>query len=54
MDLTYTVYQQATTGQLHTRKNCSITSRTRYNHFERQLTEAEIAQLPKCRKCWTA
>jgi hypothetical protein len=48
------VYQQATTGVLHARKNCSITRSTRYNHFERELTAVELAQIPKCAKCWTS
>jgi hypothetical protein len=47
------VYQQATSGVLHSRKACSITARTRYNHFARYLTEAEVAQCPKCSKCWS-
>lgn len=44
-------YQQATTGKLHARKNCSITARTRYSHFEVNLTDAEAANYEKCAKC---
>ena len=47
-----TYYQQATTGKLHATKGCSITSRTRYNHFELELTDAEAAKYPKCDKCF--
>ncbi len=46
------VFQQATTGVLHSRKSCSITSRTRYNHFERDLTPEQVAQCVKCAKCF--
>jgi hypothetical protein len=46
------VYQQATTGKLHRRRSCSITSRTRYNHFELELTTELLESSPKCDKCW--
>lgn len=47
-----TVYQQATTGVLHLRKSCSITSRTRYDHFEVEFNERRRANSPRCAKCW--
>lgn len=54
MTATKTYFQQATTGKLHATKNCSITSRTRYNHFELELTPEQVAQYPKCAKCFGA
>jgi hypothetical protein len=57
---TFKVFQQATTGKLHRRRSCSITSRTRYNHFERDLTVDELLAHKAvmkpgaafCDKCW--
>jgi hypothetical protein len=50
------VYQQATTGKLHRRKSCSITSRTRYDHFamEVDLTDSgsDAYKFAHCHKCW--
>jgi hypothetical protein len=45
-------YQQATTGVLHLQRNCSITARTRYWHFERELTDELRDGAPHCHKCW--
>lgn len=45
-------YQQATTGVLHATKSCSITSRTRYDHFLVDLTDTEAAQYKRCAKCF--
>jgi hypothetical protein len=45
-------YQQATTGVLHATKSCSITSRTRYDHFVVDFTADEAAKYAKCRKCF--
>lgn len=46
------VFQQLTTGRIHRRRNCGVTSRTRYNHAEREMTEAELATAAKCQRCW--
>jgi sulfatase maturation enzyme AslB (radical SAM superfamily) len=46
------VYMQATTGKLHRRKSCSITSRTRYDHFAVEFTPERAAQSERCAKCW--
>lgn len=46
------VYQQATTGVLHRRRNCSIASRTRYSHFAVEFTPEREAQVERCGKCW--
>lgn len=56
----FTVYQQATTGMLHRRKSCSITARTRYDHFESQMTLEQLERHLRvmkpgkafCSKCW--
>lgn len=45
-------YQQATTGTLHAVKSCSITSRTRYSHFDVDLTDVEAAKYARCAKCF--
>jgi hypothetical protein len=39
-----TVFQQLTTGKLHARRNCGITSRTRYSHVEVTLSAASIEE----------
>jgi hypothetical protein len=48
------VYQQVTTGKLHRKRTCGISSRTRYLHVEREMSEAEIStHAPgKCQKCF--
>lgn len=46
------VYQQATTGKLHRRRSCSITSRTRYDHFPVEFTDELATSCPRCAKCW--
>jgi hypothetical protein len=46
------VYQQATTGMLHLRRECGVTSRTRYSHFEVDFTDELREQSPRCGKCW--
>lgn len=45
-------YLQQTTAKLHAVKSCSITSRTRYDHFEVELTDAEAAHYTLCSKCF--
>lgn len=52
MTSTPTVYQQATTGQLHLLESCSITRRTRYTHFPVEFTAERKAACPRCAKCW--
>lgn len=49
---TRTVWQQATTGMLHLRRNCGVTSRTRYSHFEVAFDDERRAHSPRCAKCW--
>ena len=50
--MTKTVYLQATTGKLHLRKECGVTRRTRYGHFEVEFTNERRASCPRCAKCW--
>ena len=45
-------WQQATTGKLHRREMCGISSRPRYYHFRREMTPAEVAAGDRCAKCW--
>jgi hypothetical protein len=44
-------YLQAKTNTLHLRRNCGMTRRTRYGHFEIDLTPEGTACYSKCRKC---
>jgi hypothetical protein len=50
--MTRTVWQQATTGKLHLRKNCGVTARTRYSHFEVEFTAERREHSPRCARCW--
>ena len=43
---------QATTNTLHSAKDCSITRRTRYSHFEVFLTDEEASYSKLCAKCY--
>jgi hypothetical protein len=47
-------FQQMTTGVLHVRRSCGVTSRTRYDHAELELTDAEAAAYEHCGRCWPA
>jgi hypothetical protein len=49
---TRTVYMQATTGKLHLLKECSVTRRTRYGHFEVEFTSERERGCERCHKCW--
>lgn len=48
------VYQQVTTGKIHRKRTCGISSRTRYLHTERDMTTDQIAAhaAGKCGKCF--
>lgn len=46
------VYLQATTGKLHRRKDCGVTSRTRYSHFEVEFTAERREKSERCARCW--
>lgn len=47
-----TVWLQATTGTLHLRKDCGVTRRTRYGHFEVDFNDERREHSPRCAKCW--
>lgn len=47
-----TVYLQATTGVLHARENCGVTSRTRYYHFPVEFDAERQTRSPRCARCW--
>ena len=49
------IYLQMTTGKLHSRKDCSITRRTRYNHADvtDTISADDLLHAAKCEKCWT-
>jgi hypothetical protein len=46
------VWQQPMTGKVHKRQTCGVLRRTRYNAVRREVTEAELAALPKCGRCF--
>lgn len=50
--ITRVVWQQATTGKIHSAEKCGIGPRTRYWHFRVEMTEAELAKADLCRKCF--
>jgi hypothetical protein len=52
--MTKKFFIQMSNGKIHARKNCSVTSRTRYAHGEIYLTQQDLANRPLCQKCMSA